>query len=215
MQHPIPVAAFFLIFFIFEPLFLLENGKRNRAVIWKTTATLLAVAVAAMSFSGVSDTFCLLIFLGVLVSAVSDAVIHFTLGAGALAFMAAHGCFIAAFLLRAPLSLPFTLSLFVLAVGGALLLFRPHFDKIGKMLPLCLVYVAILSAMFSLGFPLAFTAGARAIPLTIGALLFFLSDLLVAKNVFLSASLKSEVAAMTTYYGAEFLFALSAYLVVL
>ncbi|HBJ18923.1 MAG TPA: hypothetical protein DDY70_04175, partial [Clostridiales bacterium] len=63
------------------------------------------------------------------------------------------------------------------------------------------------------GFPLAFTAGTRAIPLTIGALLFFVSDLLVAKNVFLSTSLKSEAAAMTTHYGAEFLFALSAYLV--
>ena len=213
MQHPLPVAAFFLIFMIFEPLFLCENGKRNRAVIWKTAATLMAAAVAAFSFSASPDTFCLLILLGVLVSALSDAVIHFTLGAGALAFMAAHGCFIAAFLLRAPVSLPFTLALFVLATGGAILLFRPHFDKIGKMLPLCLVYVAILSSMFSLGFPLAFTAGTRAIPLTIGALLFFVSDLLVAKNVFLSTSLKSEAAAMTTYYGAEFLFALSAYLV--
>ena len=100
----------------------------------------------------------------------------------------------------------------VLAAGGALLLFRPHFEKIGKMLPLCLLYVAVLSAMFALGFPLACTAGTSALPITAGALLFYASDLLVAKNVFLSSSKRSEAAAMTTYYAAEFLFALSAYL---
>lgn len=212
MSYLLPVVAFVLIFFLFNPLFLRENGERNRAVLWKTAATLTAAMLAGASFFGAQDTFCLPIFLGVMISAVSDAVIHFFLGAGAVAFMAAHGCFIAAFLLRAPVSLPFTLALFVLAAGGALLLFRPHFEKIGKMLPLCLLYVAVLSSMFALGFPLAFTAGTSALPITAGALLFYVSDLLVAKNVFLSSSKRSEAAAMTTYYAAEFLFALSAYL---
>ena len=209
----LPIAVFLLIFAVFEPLFLKENGKRDRAVIFKTAATLCAAALAAAAFFGTSDGFCALIFVGILVSAISDAVIHFFLGAGALAFMAAHGCFIAAFLLRAPASLPFSLVLFFLAVGGALLLFRPHFEKLGKMLPVCLVYVVILSAMFSLGFPLGFAAGVTALPLSAGALLFFVSDLLVAKNVFLSTSPRSEAIAMTTYYGAESLFALAAFLV--
>lgn len=205
------VVVFLLIFFLFEPLFLKENGKRNRAVVWKTSATLSAAALAGASLFGNAPVGCLWIFAGIAVSAISDAVIHFFLGAGALAFMAAHGCFITAYLLLGgTTALPLSALLFVLAVGGALLLFRPHFHKIGKMLPVCLVYVAILSAMFALAFPLVFTLGISALPITAGALFFYLSDLLVAKNVFLSSSPRSEGVAMTAYYAAEYLFALFA-----
>lgn len=208
----IAFAVVLLIFAVFEPLFLKENGKRNRAVVWKTAATLCATALAAASFFGTPDAFCFWIFIGILVSALSDAVIHFFLGAGALAFMAAHGCFVTAFLLRAGFRPLISGVLFLLAVLTALFLFRGQFGKLGKMLPVCLLYVVILSAMFSVGFATLFSVGVSALPIAAGALLFYVSDLLVAKNVFLSTSPRSEAVAMTTYYGAEFLFALAAFL---
>ena len=98
-----------------------------------------------------------------------------------LVFGAAHVCLI--FWLWG-LSSPtwWSLALWVAVYILTAVLFRKELPTLGKLTAPFLLYPALLGGSLALAAPLPFTAGARWWPVALGCLLFYVSDMLVAKK---------------------------------
>lgn len=131
--------------------------------------------------------------------------------AGLVAFLLGHGLYILAFNVLIPFQGWFSPGDFlILAVSlGACRWLWPH---LGAMKPPVLVYVAVITLM---------VFGSRAVferpdlPLTGkalifgGALLFYLSDLLVARDQFIRKAFSNRLIGLPLYYTGQFLLAFS------
>ncbi len=117
--------------------------------------------------------------------------------AGLVAFLLAHVAYAAAFLGAGPLPL---WPLPLLAVGVALTLrwLWPHLGGMkGPVVAYCLAIAAMVAA--AMGVPSAAVRG--------GAVLFFLSDLLVARDRFVAPGFANRAAGLPLYYAAQLLLA--------
>lgn len=152
---------------------------------------------------GLGTSYARLVFAGLVLSALGDALLlsaaRRAFLAGLAAFLAAHLAYAAAF---APLSSPSPWAAAALAAAAALVL-RWLWPHVGDMRIPVLAYAAALSAMLwlALGVP---RPGVRA-----GALLFYLSDLGVARDRFVRAGVANRLAALPLYYAGQYLLALS------
>ena len=127
--------------------------------------------------------------------------------AGLVAFLLAHVAYVVAFLVR---GVDGTWAV-IAAVGAALLAvvvwrwLRPHLDH-PMRLPVA-AYVVVISAMVALAFG---TFGHDPDPrITVGAVAFFASDLLVARNRFVSPGFVNRAIGLPIYYAGQILLALS------
>jgi uncharacterized membrane protein YhhN len=131
--------------------------------------------------------------------------------AGLVAFLAGHVCYSIAFL---TLAWPARASLIAVAVlvtlsGGVFVWLRP---RLGKMLVPVIAYIAVITVMVIGALSLMENEGrdktGRLLALT-GALLFYLSDLFVARQRFASPSYLNRLLGLPLYYAAQFLIAFS------
>lgn len=117
--------------------------------------------------------------------------------AGLVAFLLAHVAYAAAFLGRAPLPLWPLLPL-VLLVGLVLRWLWPHLGSMkGPVVAYCLVIAAMVAAAM----------GVASTAVRVGAVLFFLSDLLVARDRFVAEGLANRLVGLPLYYAAQLLLA--------
>lgn len=125
---------------------------------------------------------------------------------GLVAFLLAHLCYIVAFpfIWRLGFALGSTVVLLLISLSFYLLLLPSARQQGGRMLSIAvLIYILVISMML-------WKALLTGIPLLIvGAILFYLSDAILAWNRFVTASPWSKYAVITTYYTSQFLFALS------
>lgn len=150
------------------------------------------------------DRYGWLVLLGLALSAVGDALLlsaartPFLAGVGA--FLLAHLAYAAAFAPGARIS---PLAVAILAAAGAGVL-AWLWRRLGEMRVPVIVYTVAISAMLLLGLgtgrPLAVA----------GALLFYLSDLTVARDRFDRPGLVNRLVGLPMYYAAQVLLALSA-----
>ena len=196
---PLWVAQFALYFY-------LRSARRMReSLIAKCAGSFLAVGSAgfALRLAG-ENPFAQVIFWFFLLCTAADALLEISFVPGMLVFGAAHVCLI--FWLWG-LSSPtwWSLVLWVAVYILTAVLFRKELPTLGKLTAPFLLYPALLGGSLALAAPLPFTAGARWWPVALGCLLFYVSDMLVAKNQLSRWPDKWQKPIMALYWAALYL----------
>ena len=196
---PLWVAQFALYFY-------LRSARRPRkSLIAKCAGSFLAVGSAgfALRLAG-ENPFAQVIFWFFLLCTAADALLEISFVPGMLVFGAAHVCLI--FWLWG-LSAPtwWSLVLWVAVYILTAVLFRKELPTLGKLTVPFLLYPALLGGSLALAAPLPFTAGARWWPVALGCLLFYSSDMLVAKNQLSRWPDKWQKPIMALYWAALYL----------
>ena len=196
---PLWVAQFALYFY-------LRSARRPRkSLIAKCAGSFLAVGSAgfALRLAG-ENPFAQVIFWFFLLCTAADALLEISFVPGMLVFGAAHVCLI--FWLWG-LSSPtwWSLALWVAVYILTAVLFRKELPTLGKLTVPFLLYPALLGGSLALAAPLPFTAGARWWPVALGCLLFYVSDMLVAKNQLSRWPDKWQKPIMALYWAALYL----------
>ena len=196
---PLWVAQFALYFY-------LRSARRMReSLVAKCAGSFLAVGSAgfALRFAG-ENPFAQVIFWFFLLCTAADALLEISFVPGMLVFGAAHVCLI--FWLWG-LSSPtwWSLALWVAVYILTAVLFRKELPTLGKLTAPFLLYPALLGGSLALAAPLPFTTGARWWPVALGCLLFYVSDMLVAKNQLSRWPDKWQKPIMALYWAALYL----------
>ena len=196
---PLWVAQFALYFY-------LRSARRPRkSLIAKCAGSFLAVGSAgfALRLAG-ENPFAQVVFWFFLLCTAADALLEISFVPGMLVFGAAHVCLI--FWLWG-LSSPtwWSLALWVAVYILTAVLFRKELPTLGKLTVPFLLYPALLGGSLALAAPLPFTAGARWWPVALGCLLFYISDMLVAKNQLSRWPDKWQKPIMALYWAALYL----------
>lgn len=164
------------------------HGQKALSLFWKSFASGMMVLLcgAGLVFDGKSPLNSLL-FWGLVACCVADCVLelHFVSGMGA--FGAAHVLFILHILSAAP-PVWYSILVWIALYGITAFLYRKIIPTLGKNLIPFLLYPAILMAMAAMAVALPFTAGISWWSTALGALVFAISDLLVAKGVLVGNS---------------------------
>ena len=161
---------------------------------------------------GASDNvnFRLLMSGGLLFCMIGDAAIYYSFKSGAAAFAVAHIIFIAAFFAVGLYSPPLTLLIFFLIIVIILIgVTITKFDIKGEFGSYVYFYIALLSFMTSLALcaPLIFGLTTWPITLAIGAVCFFVSDVLLVLVATGTVSKRINYISLPTYFLAISLFA--------
>lgn len=196
---PLWVAQFALYFY-------LRSARRMReSLLAKCAGSFLAVGSAgfALRLAG-ENPFAQVIFWFFLLCTAADALLEISFVPGMLVFGAAHVCLI--FWLWG-LSSPtwWSLALWVAVYILTAVLFRKELPTLGKLTAPFLLYPVLLGGSLALAAPLPFTAGARWWPVALGCLLFYVSDMLVAKNQLSRWPDKWQKPIMALYWAALYL----------
>lgn len=202
---PLWVAQFALYFY-------LRSARRMReSLVAKCAGSFLAVGSAgfALRLAG-ENPFAQVIFWFFLLCTAADALLEISFVPGMLVFGAAHVCLI--FWLWG-LGSPtwWSLALWVAVYILTAVLFRKELPTLGKLTAPFLLYPALLGGSLALAAPLPFTVGARWWPVALGCLLFYISDMLVAKNQLSRWPDKWQKPIMALYWAALYLISTGAW----
>ena len=88
-------------------------------------------------------------------------------------------------------------------------MFRRHWKRLGKALPAFLLYGMVLMAMASMAVTVTTRLGVSAVCIALGGALFALSDLFVARGIFIGLSRRADRFALAIYYLAVYLLSMS------
>lgn len=193
-------AAQFALYF-----FLRSAGRERQSLIAKCAGSFLAVGSAGLALHLAGESpFSQVVFWFFLLCTIADALLEISFVPGMLVFGAAHVCLI---LWLWGLSSPtwWSLALWVAVYILTAVLFRKELPTLGKLTVPFLLYPALLGGSLALAAPLPFTAGARWWPVALGCLLFYVSDMLVAKNQLSRWPDKWQKPIMALYWGALYL----------
>lgn len=196
---PVWVAQFALYFF------LRRAGRMKESLAAKCAGSFLAVGSAAlgMAFSheGPGTPW---VFWFFVLCTIADALLETSFVPGMLVFGAGHVCLI---LWLWGLATPswWSLALWVAAYILTAILFRKELPTLGKLTAPFLLYPALLGGSLALGLPLVFLLGWEWWPVALGTLLFYISDMLVAKNQLAHWDDKWQKPIMALYWGALYL----------
>lgn len=177
------------------------------AAAFKALGTLSA-AVFALTASVRLDPHCWICFAALLLHAVADYLLEFSLAWGEGFFLAGHICFIAFFSHLVPVSAVHLIAAVCLLSVIAFLLWRWRKAVGNRMLPFA-VYAVILAITVScaIGCLAGHTLQGQLIAL--GGALFFISDSFVLGSLLFSASRGVDWTVMILYYIAQLLFGIS------
>ena len=173
---PVWVAQFALYFF------LRSAGRMKESLAAKCAGSFLAVGSAARAMAafpqGPGTPWAFWFFV---LCTIADALLEISFVPGMLVFGAGHVCLIVwLWGLAAPSW--WSLALWVAVYILTAILFRKELPTLGKLTAPFLVYPALLGGSLALGLPLVFLLGWEWWPVALGTLLFYISDMLVAKN---------------------------------
>lgn len=183
-------------------------GDRALEVVSKATASACFVALGLARWQA-GDGFGTWLVAGLLLCAAGDLCLlddrSFT--AGLLAFLLGHLAYLGAFTTALPPSAwPLPILIVVVAAGGAAALWLwPHLGR--RRVPV-LAYIVAISLMAWGGLATA-AAGALPVRAAVGAVLFYLSDLAVARQRFVWPEFVNRALGLPLYYLGQLLLALS------
>lgn len=190
------------------------RGLRWLVYVFKPLSTSLLLLLVARGPSGFSTPYAVAIFAGLFFSLFGDVFLmlpsdHFR--AGLASFLLAHACYVFAFLADSPFASPAMPLVLSLAVGFAVL--PALWAGIPPRLrPPVVVYMALLLAMTSQATSRAMhLQTAPAVSASLGAVLFLLSDTLLAWNRFRRPYPAAQALIHATYFPAQWLLAISSY----
>lgn len=173
---PVWVAQFALYFF------LRSAGRMKESLVAKCAGSFLAVGSAALAMAafpqGPSTPWAFWFFV---LCTIADALLEISFVPGMLVFGAGHVCLIV-WLWGLATPSWWSLALWIAVYILTALLFRKELPTLGKLTAPFLLYPALLGGSLALGLPLVFLLGWEWWPVALGTLLFYISDMLVAKN---------------------------------
>lgn len=173
---PVWVAQFALYFF------LRSAGRMKESLVAKCAGSFLAVGSAALAMAafpqGPSTPWAFWFFV---LCTIADALLEISFVPGMLVFGAGHVCLIV-WLWGLATPSWWSLALWVAVYILTAILFRKELPTLGKLTVPFLLYPALLGGSLALGLPLVFLLGWEWWPVALGTLLFYISDMLVAKN---------------------------------
>lgn len=203
----IALAVFAAAATLYGFLSICKSQSKAIGALFKSIATFSACIPACTAFIQNGKTEVMLLALGIIASGIADFVICYSFLGGAVSFMLAHSLFIASFILVGGLSYTSLIIFAVFAVAVSFFIYK--LLPLGKMLVPGILYTVIIGTMFSIAFPMAFTGKTSGIMLSIGALLFVISDCILAKCSFKGRRLSLGILLMVFYYASELLFGTS------
>ena len=182
---------------------LVQVHDRPAALVVKPLASAGFVLVA-LSEGAVDSAYGRIVLAGLVLGALGDVALMFERWflAGLVLFAAGHVAYIFAFLATGPITLSSAAVGAALGLGSAVWLV-PRVDS-GMRVPVA-VYIVVISIMVSVGLGAEQPTFVR-----IGAPLFALSDLLVARERFIVSDARNRMWGLPMYYTAQVLIALSA-----
>ncbi len=211
MLDPLTPVVFWIAAEVIAVAWLLVAIRRDRQLMqWlaKPAASSVFVAFGLMR-ADLGSAFDLFMVAGLVLGMAGDVLLidRRTFRLGLLTFLAGHAAYIGAFGIAGSMrswSIPI-LGLLVLAAVAAALWMWPH---AGSMRGAVMAYIAIISVMawggisLSLSHTLPVTAG-------IGATLFFISDLAVARQRFIQQAFLNRAVGLPAYFAGQMLLALT------
>jgi uncharacterized membrane protein YhhN len=200
--------------------------------VWKPTCTLLVILIAALSFASPYESaegpYSALVLAGLVFSLIGDVLLIFQDNAkafvwGLVAFLVAHLMYIAGFVylqtnvLQAQSRMGELVSAVVLAVVGASV-YRYLSPGLGKMRNPVIAYIVVISAMVHRATAIALVHPGPAtqwIFLLAGAILFYISDAILAANRFRMGGKMPHYRLwnLSAYYTGQLLIALSTWFI--
>jgi uncharacterized membrane protein YhhN len=167
------------------------------------------IAIAVASGAG-SSTFGRFVLAALVLSWVGDLLLTYedrnAFTAGLVSFLLGHVAFSIAFVVLG-IGWPLAAGAAVVIAVIAAFVWRWLSPHVGDMVGPVAAYVGVISIMNVLAFG-AFGGGATVL-IPVGAVLFFVSDMFVARNQFVAPGLVNRVWGLPLYYGAQILLALS------
>lgn len=201
MSPPNCLAAAATVLLVAGHLAAEARGAAVPRAVTKVAASLAFVLLAAARAGG--SPFDRLVLAGLCLSLLGDALLlsarRPAFLAGLVAFLLAHVAYAAAFAPRS--ATPPWVALPILAALVAVL--RWLWPHLGGMKGPVVAYTLVISAMLHLAL------GVARWQVPVGAILFYASDLLVARDRFVRPGLSNRVAGLPAYYAAQLLFAMS------
>lgn len=195
---------------LFAIYFILKRAKLiKESLLAKCAGSFLAVSSGGVGlFLQGENPFLAPVFWFFVLCAAADVVLELNFVGGMVIFALGHGCLLVwLFTLYSP---PwYSLLLGVAAYGLVWLLFRKDIPKLGKLLVPFLVYPAVLSAELAVALPIVFLVSSQLWMIALGAVCFFVSDLMVAKGVITKVSLRFHKLTMVLYWSSLFLFSMA------
>jgi uncharacterized membrane protein YhhN len=187
------------------------KGRKRVHHVAKPLTTTLIIAVAALAAAPVPAVYKTLVLAGLLCSLLGDIALMFPekwFTAGLVAFLSAHVFYILAF--KPAAGHPVSVGTFLPFVFFGLLMFFILAPGLGPMKLPVLVYIGAITAMA--GFAAARfidRGGTRPLLAFIGAVLFLISDSVLAYDRFARKMGLARVLVLATYFPAQLLIALS------
>ena len=193
-----------------------QTGGLLSRLFFKCAASVMFVMIAYSAGAGSSKAYHVLILLGLCLSLVGDVLLIFTqkkyLISGAVFFLAAHLCYIAAFWVLAPPG-PADFAIFAVLVTIGTAAFRKKLCHPGRLVIGGAAYAAVLCAMTAKALGLLFVCRSDYIYVifaAVGTLLFALSDMALAYGWFYPAKKHGfGIFSTFSYYTGQILIALS------
>lgn len=186
-------------------------GRRWLVYLCKPLTLAFALVIAGTAAGGPPSPYRALILAGLACSLVGDVFMmlpakRFT--AGLASFLVAHVCYVAAFAHASPAPAPLLLLIAAAAVGVAVTV--PLWPHLGRLrLPVTLYVAALVALLWQAG-GWAATSGAPSAQLAAaGAVLFTLSDAVLAHNRFRRPLRAAQAVILSTYFIAQGLIAMS------
>lgn len=123
---------------------------------------------------------------------------------GLVAFLLGHLAYVVAFVVRG-WSPPIALGALLILLIPAALVARWLGPKLGRMKAPVWAYIAVISAMLATAVATWSAVGSAG--LLVGAVLFYISDLCVARERFVESGFVNKLVGLPTYYGGQLLLA--------
>ena len=200
-------AAQFALYF-----FLRSAGKMKESLVAKCAGSFLAVGSAAFAFASQGGVLEIpWVFWFFVLCTIADALLEISFVPGMLVFGVAHLCLILWLwgLMRPGwISLILWIALYLLTA----FLFRKELPTLGKLTAPFLLYPALLGGSVALAVPLPLLLDLRWTPVAVGAVMFYISDMLVAKNQLAHWDKKWQKPIMALYWGALYLISVGLWL---
>lgn len=206
------------VMFVIYPLYVnerlwgqhLNQGKKSPPrILLKGLGAGISACIALYGAVTRPDAVSLLITAGLFLGALADMVLEVHFIAGMAVFFTGHLFYLGAYMKMAPFH-PASLVIFAVLLVGVIRLFRKELAGMGRAGTPYILYSATLLFMLSVALLLPLEAGARGYAAAAGAVLFTVSDLILARGVLSTPVKNQDTIIMGLYYGAQLLLSLTA-----